>query len=166
MTDLSGCFALYVDGRWVGAQQSVFSMFGGDSENDEYLEGWPRAGAMRERGVHARESAQEPPRTTSRLWPTPAASLPNDGEEPAQWLRRFFKNATKTSGATRAGVPLAVAARAPVILKLAKINLATEAMKVLEQHASEPDPELGSTDMLNPRWVENLMGFPEGWTEL
>ena len=163
---LSGAFAFYVDDQWIIAQQSVFSMFGGDSEPERYLDGWPRAGTTRVDSAHARESAQEPPRTTTRLWPTPAASLPNDGEEPAQWLRRFLKNATKESGATRAGVPLAVAARAPAILKLAKIGLAAKANKILDEHEANPDPELASTEKLNPRWVENLMGFPEGWTEV
>ena len=160
----------FAEGRWIVAQSSVFTMFSITDpqldDADEFLDKWPRAGATRDLKAYARESAQEPPSRSVRLWPTPAASLPNDGEEPAQWLRRFIRNATKEKGATRAGVPLAVAARAPVVLLVAKINLVPEALEILEQHEKEPHPELGSTEKLNPRWVEHLMGFPEGWTEV
>jgi hypothetical protein len=160
---MSLVLAVYEDGVWRAAQQSVLSVFGDDRE--EFSESWPRSGAVRGGRAGRLESEHEPPRDGERLWPTPAASLPNDGEEPAQWLERFVRNATKAEGATRAGVPLAVAARAPSVLLLASVTRVEEAREALRRHAEEPDPELGSTELLNPRWVEHLMGFPEGWTE-
>jgi hypothetical protein len=35
--------------------------------------------------------------------------MPNDGEPAEQWLARYEKHATKTEGATRAGMPLGIA---------------------------------------------------------
>lgn len=163
MTD---AFAVWVADAWHIPDESLLPMFADMGGDEEFLEKWPRTGQMRGRDAVARASAHEPPSRSVRLWPTPAASLPNDGEEPAQWLRRFVRNATKKTGATRAGVPLAVAARAPVVLSIAKINRVPQALEVLRQHEASPDPGLASTEMLNPAWVEHLMGFPEGWTEI
>lgn len=157
-------FAAYKDGRWVSSQPSVLSTFG--NEEDQFLEHWPRAGSMRGGKSSRREVSHPVPKNSDRLWPTPAASLPNDGEQPAQWLERFVLHASKEGGATRAGVPLAVAARAPVVLRVAKIGRIAEARALLERHRLDSVSELSSTDSLNPTWVELLMGFPEGWTKL
>lgn len=166
MSDLSGAFAVYDGVVWVVAQASVFSVFGGEEDPDEHLDNWHRAGAVRDDHAHPRESTQKPPsRDKDRLWPTPAASMPNDGEEPAQWLRRWIKVAS-AKNAKRTGVPLAVAVRAPVVLRVAKIGRIDEARELLHKHEQQPDPEFSSTARLNPRWVELLMGFPEGWTEV
>jgi DNA (cytosine-5)-methyltransferase 1 len=43
------------------------------------------------------------------LLPTPAAGMPNDAEDAADWQERWERNASKEVGATRAGVPLAIA---------------------------------------------------------
>lgn len=148
---------------WVESCPSVFVMFGGE-EADLFTQQWPRAGSMRNGVVHPRTPAHPITTEDERLWPTPAASLPNDGEEPAQWLARFVRHATKGNSATRAGVPLAVAARAPIVLQVAKIGSVADAIALLDQHARESVVELSSRERLNPRWVEHLMGFPEDWT--
>lgn len=44
-------------------------------------------------------------------WPTPAASTPNDGEDPATWIARRQKHASAPEATTRAGLPLAIAAK-------------------------------------------------------
>lgn len=155
--------AVYEDGVWLAPQQSALSMFA--AATDEFGGPWPRAGTVRKERACAREPAHALPRGTGRLWPTPAASLPNDGEEPGQWLARFVRHAAKGNDATRAGVPLAVAARAPVVLRVAKIARVEEARELLKAHERDPLPELASRDELNPAWVELLMGFPPGWTE-
>jgi len=157
-------FAILVDGRWTSTQRSVLSVFG-DAGDEEYSLNWPRAGAMRKGRAVVREAAHEAPRDAERLWPTPAACMPNDGEEPVQWLRRFVRNALRDDGATRAGVPLAVAARSPLVLRVAKVSRLEEIRAVLERHEREPISELASRDALNPVWVECLMGFPEGWSD-
>jgi hypothetical protein len=149
--------------RWV-EDDSALSMFG-DGEAEVFSGQWDRAGAVR--GTQA--GPRQPAHSTSsedRLWPTPAASTPNDGEAPAQWLGRFIKHASAGPKATRAGVPLSVAARAPIILKVARVGTLVEARELLELHAREPVPELASEDPLNPAWVEMLMGFPVGWTDV
>lgn len=155
--------ARYEEGRWVLPQASVFAMFGGQ-DLDGYVENWPRAGSVRGLRASSRQSSQKPPRSDDRLWPTPAASLPNDGEEPAQWLRRWVSVAS-AKDAKRTGVPLAVAVRAPVVLRVSKIGRIEEARDLLRRHEESPDDDLSSTARLNPRWVELLMGFPPGWTE-
>jgi hypothetical protein len=157
-------FAILIDGCWTGTQRSVLAVFG-DGQDEEYSLNWPRAGATRGGHAFARETAHDAPRDAERLWPTPAACLPNEAEEPAQWLRRFVRNAFRSDGATRAGVPLAVAARSPLVLSIAKISRLDEIRAVLEQHEREPISELASRDTLNPVWVERLMGFPEGWSD-
>jgi hypothetical protein len=48
---------------------------------------------------------------SSSLLPTPAASNPNDGEDPEQWQERHDRHASKEEGATRAGTPLSIAVR-------------------------------------------------------
>ena len=72
-----------------------------------------------------------------QAWPTPDAALMNDGEEPKSFLARQAKLAKKHNNSNGAGTPLAMA------VKLG------------------PRPPEG---LLNPEWVEQLMGWPAGWT--
>jgi hypothetical protein len=44
--------------------------------------------------------------------------------------------------------------------------LLEEARELLARHAKSAVPELASEDTLNPAWVERLMGFPSGWTDV
>ena len=158
-------FATYDPERrcWITTETSILSLLDG-SEGEVFDMQWPRAGSVRMGTACLRASAHVPPRDGERLWPTPAASLPNDGEKPAQWLERFVRNATREGGAARTGVPLAVAAKAPVVLRVAKIGSVDAARTLLKNHERSPIQELASRETLNPAWVEMLMGFPEGWT--
>ncbi len=47
----------------------------------------------------------------SRNWSTPAASMPNDGEEPETWLARQAKLKEKGYNGNGAGMPLAIQAK-------------------------------------------------------
>lgn len=153
-------------GVWRVPGGDALPFFEDQGLGSEYRKKWPRAGSVCSGVVSKVESTQKPPpRGSERLWPTPAASLPNDGEEPAQWLARWVRVAS-SDNRTRAGVPLAVAARAPSVMRLSKIGSIKEAQAALEENAKSPDPELSSRDKLNPEWVEHLMGFPPGWTDL
>lgn len=79
-------------------------------------------------------------------WPTPDAAVSNDGEEPSTFLARKERHATKTDAEpTRAGVPLALAVK----------------------WATPTTPTGGSVSrgVLNPVFVEALMGWPLGWTD-
>lgn len=72
------------------------------------------------------------------LWPTPDASVVNDGETLASWRARKERNLEKHNNGNGMGTPLTIAA---------------------VQHS-------GATRRLNPLFVEWLMGLPEGWTSL
>ena len=155
-----GAFAVLTEKGWASAQQSILSMFGG--EQDEFLQSWSKAGTMRGTSAHRRSHVLIPKVRAGTYWPTPAASLPNETEEPAGWLARWLKEMT-VSG-TNAGVPLGIAAESPLVLKLATYGTIKEASQVLEEHARHPNPELMRTGSLNPAFVEVLMGFPPDWT--
>lgn len=144
---------------------SALAMFGVE-ESDTFHGSWERAGAVRGTSSRSRAAAHPVVGDDDRLWPTPAASTPNDGEAPATWLARFVKHASAGPTATRAGVPLAVAARAPIVLRVARVGSLDEARDLLARHEQDPVPELASEDTLNPMWVEALMGFPAGWTDV
>lgn len=68
---------------------------------------------MRNGACYARPTSAPPTAAPecSSLLPTPTAANPNDGEDPARWLERKAHHAEKPEGATRAGMPLAIAAR-------------------------------------------------------
>jgi len=159
---LRGAMAVYEDGEWAAAQQSVLSMFGGEQE--EFLEGWPKAGATRGASAHRRAHVQIPRVRAGDYWPTPAASLPNETEDPAGWLARWHR--VMTGSDINTGVPLGIAAEAPLVLQLATRRTTAEARRVLDEHERDPNPELQRTGSLNPGFVEALMGFPPGWTVL
>jgi len=158
--ELRGAMAVYEDGEWAAAQQSVLSMFGG--EQDEFLEGWPKAGATRDTSAHRRDHVQIPRVRAGEYWPTPAASLPNETEDPAGWLARWHK--VMTGSEINNGGPLGIAAEAPLVMRLATRRMAQEARRVLDEHEREPNPELVRHGKLNPTFVEALMGFPPGWS--
>lgn len=72
-----------------------------------------------------------------QAWPTPDAALMNDGEDPKSFLARRARLKARHRNGSGAGTPLAMA------VKLG------------------PRPPDG---LLNPEWVEQLMGWPAGWT--
>lgn len=96
-------------------------------------------------------------------WPTPAASVPNNGESPFSWLTRWVRNLSKTTGATCAGVPLSVAAIAPTVRGLAKRGTLKQARARLAQAVEDPADPLHTNGTLNPDFSRALMGFPIGW---
>lgn len=77
--------------------------------------------------------------TASGQWPTPSACVANDGEKSATWKVRRDKLKHTHQNGNGAGMPLSVAVQ-----------------------QGEPVGNL----LLNPDWVEQLMGFPIGWTDL
>lgn len=160
MAELRGAFAVLAQGEWASAQQSVLAMFG--DGQDEFLQSWPKAGATRDTSAHRRGHVRIPKVRAGEWWPTPAASLPNETEEPAGWLERWHK--VVTTSKINTGVPLGIAAESPLVLQLATWRNIEEARRVLDEHAREPNPELVRTGTLNPTFVEGLMGFPPGWT--
>jgi DNA (cytosine-5)-methyltransferase 1 len=129
----------------------------------------------------------------TRLWPTPDAAVGNDGESPeawrarqAAWKREYDSRAAgEVKAGNGAGLPLTIAAKewaTPTTQDsendgppsaFARRTLPLNAQATLATPLSPPDPttppdgEPTSSDgrVLNPRFVEALMGFPVGWTD-
>jgi len=107
------------------------------------------------------------------MWPTPDASVSNDGEDLQQWEQRRETLKAKGVNGNGCGTPLAVAAR------LWPTPTAGDA-KSSGSRVGNPDtkahPGTSLTDAtvrtsearqrMNPAWVEQLMGFPAGWTDV
>lgn len=110
----------------------------GDSES--YSETWPRWGSMRNGASYLRPIPELPIcENASGSWPTPVAQPANG--TPARFLER--KREWVAKGSTM-GITLSD-------LQLAAV-------------ASERG--MDGRGLLNPAWVEWLMGWPLGWTEL
>lgn len=139
-----------------------------------FSETWPRSGMTRN-GI----AYQLPPLvpltagTESGSWPTPDASVANDGEDLDRWQERRARIKAEKKNGNGFGMPLAIAARMWPTPQAADVrdrgNLASGAIKrrmakgkqiMLSQSVSEV------SGALNPTWVEWLMGFPLGWTVL
>jgi hypothetical protein len=87
-------------------------------------------------------------------WPTPDASAINMRESPETFFERKWRHASKED-ATRAGVPLTIAAQ-----------IATGLTGLLDQATlTGGAPTSRVVRVLNPLFCEALMGWPEGWTD-
>nr|BBH90125.1 hypothetical protein KTC_48760 [Thermosporothrix sp. COM3]BBH90190.1 hypothetical protein KTC_49410 [Thermosporothrix sp. COM3]BBH90255.1 hypothetical protein KTC_50060 [Thermosporothrix sp. COM3] len=104
---------------------------------------WTRWGMMW-RGQSMGLTRLEPPTDAivSSLWPTPAASNPNDGEALESWKQRREAVRKKARNGNGFGMPLSIAVR---------------------WHNTA---QVQDAQWLNPEWVECLMGFPPGWTDI
>lgn len=119
-----------------------------------------RSGACFERPMQALHTDESG--SSSSRWPTPSASVFNDAEDPAAWLARAELLKEKHANGNGAGMPLAVAAK-----------LSTWPTPSASDHKGSYAPEQRRGQLtdavqdhgaLNPAWVEQLMGFPAGWT--
>lgn len=103
-------------------------------------------------------------------WPTPCASLHNDGEDPAQWLARAEVLKAKHHNGNGAGMPLAVAVRLwPTPCASDHRDRGTAESPAIARRRAIGKQVVLSMSMpgrLNPDWVEALMGFPPGWTRI
>jgi hypothetical protein len=106
-----------------------------------------------------------------RLWPTPDASVANDGETLESWQARREREKAKGRNGNGFGTPLAIAVRlwpTPVSRDKRTFKGAqhmsswTGAEGLAETVAREEATRDGA---LNPEWVEWLMGYPPGWTD-
>ena len=137
-----------------------------------YSETWPRAGTMRNGNVY-----QQPPlvRLTdviaSSLWPTPnTEGYRSDGE-----LRLLSKmcDPSEFKGMAHRAAQSKLKRYWPTPRaadwKGATPKTDTTAHRVSSGQANLPEVIQEATPnggKLNPQWVEWLMGFPEGWTDL
>jgi hypothetical protein len=121
----------------------------------EYSETWPRSGTMRNGTAYRLPPLV--PRTSATAfsyWPTPNANNFNDGEGLETWLARREREKAKHRNGNGFGTPLAIAVQMfPTPTAHRWDGLQSHGVNVVS----------GS---LNPMWVELLMGFPPGWTDL
>ena len=111
--------------------------------------------------------------TELSLWPTPNAGNFNDGESLETWEERRQKNKAKGINGNGQGTPLAIAAK---LWPMPTAQEAKHAAGTAESCQNVPvNGLLGRavhqmdelpSGSLNPRFVCQLMGFPEDWTEL
>lgn len=162
---------------------SQLSLLEGLTESSET---WPRWGSMRSGVVWARTTPELPTvESGSSSWPTPSASLPNDAEEPETFFARAETVQARSKNGNGMGTPLAIAAKlwptpqaygsgkeGNSMPGLTPLDLAARP-EVCPGYRGRPDREMPTDGaptsraprVLNPRFVEALMGWPDGWTD-
>lgn len=104
---------------------------------------------------------------TGRAWPTPSATMPNDTEDPQEWLARAAQLKVKHGNGNGAGMPLAVAAKlsqGSAWPTPAARDFKDTGTSPAEFERNTPGLAARAGGSLNADWVERLMGFPAGWT--
>jgi hypothetical protein len=108
--------------------------------------------------------------TENWMLPTPNAGLFNDSEDPQSWLERRERVKLTANNGNGMGMPLAVAVK---LLPTPTTNDSKNAS--LPPSQAERDGlagamlrddsiPTGAATYLNPSFVEEMMGFPVGWT--
>lgn len=102
------------------------------------------------------------------LWPTPTAANPNDREDLASWQARKTRELAKGRNGNGIGTPLAVAVRLWPTPTASDGSGKGGSLRDRGHRSNLPDrmaQAQGTGTLLNPAWVEALMGFPQGWTD-
>jgi hypothetical protein len=130
--------ARFVDGRWVAPQGSLFP----GQPLDEFSGIFPRSGSMRAGVVYeVPMSAIQSSARGSSLWPAPTkADARSSGRH------------TTSTGVMHHGTSLTDAVRA--------------VLRQDPEMAPHCEPGLPTTVVINPEFVEALLGFPIGWSAL
>lgn len=109
-------------------------------------------------------------RQAVRTWPTPDASVANDTEELESRLARRERVRETASNGNGMGTPLAVAARLWPTTTAGDARASSSETSDAHDGTSLTDATVRAAPTkglkLNPSWVEQLMGFPPGWTLL
>lgn len=126
-----------------------------DGEWETYSETWPRSGTTRNGTAFLRPSSVPPIYASgSGLWPTPCAH--EDGKTPEAHL---------AMKARMPGGPRKTITSLNVMVKAVERQLmptpTANRWDGLQSHGVNV-----VTGQLNPTWVELLMGYPPGWTDL
>jgi DNA (cytosine-5)-methyltransferase 1 len=96
-------------------------------------------------------------------WPTPTASVAQLGEHQETWLARRERLKVTANNGNGAGMPLTIAVQlfpTPAARDWKDTGAPTEMRR------KSPTLNALHGGQLNPTWVEWLMGFPLGWTDL
>jgi hypothetical protein len=105
-----------------------------------------------------------------RMLPTPSACVANDGERPETWLARREVVKAKGINGNGMGMPLTIAAQ---LLSTPTVNDSRNSTLPPSQRGRDSLPgqmlrddsiPTGAATYLNPSFVEEMMGYPVGWT--
>jgi hypothetical protein len=104
------------------------------------------------------------PDGTPSLLPTPSACVANDGERPETWLVRRERVKLTAKNGNGMGMPLTIAAQ--LLTPCANDWKGRTNWEAAERHGPQrlPDCPTGAATYLNPCFVEEMMGYPVGWT--
>ena len=133
---------------------------------------WPTARARDFKGVGFGDDL--PGEVGRQMWPTPSAANPNAQESLETWQARREELKAKGTNGNGCGTPLGVAVRlwptprscsaAAATITEAAVEAAPDRFPNLETIMAIVEPKaIGQS--LNPSWVSQLMGFPDGWLD-
>ena len=100
-----------------------------------------------------------------RILPTPSACVANDGERPETWLARQERVKLTAKNGNGMGMPLSIAAQ--LLTPCASDWKGRTNWEAAERHGPQRLPDClptGAATYLNPPFVEEMMGYPVGWT--
>jgi hypothetical protein len=133
-----------------------------DGALSEFSETWPRSGLMRS-GI----AYQLPPlvrltdETEFGLWPTPVANDDNKSPEAHMAMKQRMKGGPRN---TITSLNVMVKATERGMWPTPHSNMSTGPWR--QGREGGPNLQTAAGGSLNPTWVEWLMGFPPGWTDL
>jgi hypothetical protein len=135
----------------------------------EYSETWPSAGMMRN-GVSYRQQPWALPiaESASGLWRTPTVGMVNQAraKDPEYGVRLLEKGQTMTLAAQVLNKKLWPTPTARDYKGWRKPETLAAAGRGATNSLNDALTCQGQHGALNPTWVEWLMGFPQGWTDL
>ncbi len=104
------------------------------------------------------------------MLPTPSAGLFNDGEDPQAWLARRERVKLTAKNGNGMGMPLAVAVKLLPTLTTNNSRNSTLPPSQAERNGlagamlRDDSIPTGAATSLNPSFVEEMMGYPVGYT--
>lgn len=102
------------------------------------------------------------------LWPTPSAANPNAQEILETWQARREELKAKGTNGNGCGTPLGVAVRLwppPQSFDANECHRSPEALARAKEVGGCSNLREAVLGSLNPSWVSQLMGFPDGWLD-
>jgi hypothetical protein len=105
-----------------------------------------------------------------KMWPTPTASGARSKGSIRQMRQKvYLGEVTREEAEAMIGgslEPARMKKMFPTVQARDWKGASGRSMKGMERDLPKPVSEQGVSGQLNPTWVEWLMGYPEGWTEL
>jgi len=155
---------------WRTSQHCFLAQANGEADGlAEFSETWPSAGMMRNGKTYRRQPWALPiAASVSGLWPTPCKV--NIEESPEQWMERAKKHAAKgVSLHFKLGVAVRMWPTPTATMHKGSSPAALTRKDGQDRSRDRLDHALQALEgsgALNPTWVEWLMGFPTGHTDL